>query len=143
MLDRLFVTSAATAIGELLQSARVDGKLAVVGDAKFVAAFRGRADIVAIALPTRAAAKVPGALPDFSTIEPSSLAGVIGVDATDALLGKWAPYVRDGGAIIVVDRSSVPAAEASRRALCAGLTAIEQRRLTRLVVTSGRVVQIS
>lgn len=144
MLDRLFAASAVTAIGELLRAARADGQLAVVGDAKVAASLRAHGDVVAIGLPARAAAKTPGALADFSTINPGSLAGVIAVDATDASLGQWAPYVRAGGVIIVVDRISArPAAEASRRALCAGLTAIEQRRLTRLVVTSGLVVGLT
>lgn len=144
MLDRLFAASAVTAIGELLKSLRATGKLAVVGDAKLAAAFRAQGDVVAIGLPPRSAAKLPGAIGDFSTLEPSSLSGVIAVDATDGALGDWAPYVRTGGAIIVVDRvSAKSAAQASRRALCAGLTAIEQRRLTRLVVTAGLVVHLA
>lgn len=133
-----------TAIGELLRSARADGKLAVVGDAKLAAALRAHGDVVAVGLPTRAAAKTPGALADFATLKTGALAGVIGVDATDGSLREWAPYVRAGGAVIVVDRLSArPAAEASRRALCAGLTAIEQRRLSRVVVTSGLVVGLA
>ena len=39
MLDGLFVTPAVTAIGEALQSARAEGKLAVVGNAKLAKAL--------------------------------------------------------------------------------------------------------
>lgn len=144
MLDRLFAASAVSAIGELLRTARADGQLAVVGDAKLAAGLRAHGDVVAIGLPPRVAAKTEGALADFSTVPTGSLASVIGVGATDSSLVEWAPYVRAGGAIVVVDRVTAhSAAEASRRALCAGLTSIEQRRLSRLVVTSGLVVRLT
>jgi len=53
------------------------------------------------------------------------------------LLRGWSRVVRDGGAIVFVDRGH--AHEASRRALCGGLTEIEQRRAGRAVITSGVV----
>lgn len=144
MLDRLFISTAITAIAELLGSARADGKLAVVGNAKVATAFAKRGDVVAIGLPPRSAAKASESLPDFATISPRTLAAVIGIDPSETSLGEWSPYLRDGGAIIVVDRLSArTAADASRRALCAGLTAIEQRRLPRLVVTSGLVTHLT
>lgn len=144
MLDRLFITPAITAIAELLGSARADGKLAVVGNAKVATAFAKRGEVVAIGLPPRSTAKGSESLPDFTTIAPRSLAAVIGVDPKETSLAEWTPYLRDGGAIIVVDRLSAhTAADVSRRALCAGLTAIEQRRLPRLMVTSGVVTHLS
>src|SRR5207245_881240 len=59
-------------------------------------------------------------------------------------LREWARVTRDGGAIVLVDRGSVRgrAPEASRRALCAGLTELEQRRVGRLVITSGLVTHM-
>jgi hypothetical protein len=45
--------------------------------------------------------------------------------------------LRPGGALVLF--STLPAAELSRRALCAGLVDIEQRRAGRYLVTSGRV----
>jgi len=48
--------------------------------------------------------------------------------------------VRDGGAIVLVDRGRAP--DASRRALCGGLTELEQRRAGRVVVTSGLVTHL-
>jgi len=50
--------------------------------------------------------------------------------------GGWLRAVRPGGAVVLV--GAPPAAEQSRRALCAGLVDLEQRRTGRLVVTSGR-----
>jgi hypothetical protein len=52
--------------------------------------------------------------------------------ATPALWAGVAP----GGAVVLL--GAAPAAEQSRRALCAGLVDLEQRRAGRLVVTSGR-----
>jgi len=142
VLDGLFVTPAATAIGEALTSARADGKLAVVGDAKLASALAAHRDVLPVGLSARAAKKTPGAVPDLSAVEAASLAAVIGVDivaddAWQATLATWTRVVRDGGAIVLVDRGH--AEEASRRALCAGLTEIEQRRAGRAVITSGLV----
>ncbi len=146
MLDGLFVTPAVTAIGEALASARADGKLAVVGNGKLAAALaEGTLDVVPIGLSARAAKKLTNALADLSSLEDRSLAAVVGVDiATDegweARLREWARVVRDGGAIVFVDRGHAP--EASRRALCAGLSEIEQRHAGRVVVTSGVVTHL-
>ena len=140
MLDSLFVTPAITAIDEALKSASADGALAVVGNAKLAQALAKRGEVLAVGLTPRAAKKIPGALADLSTIDPGSLAGVVGVDATDESVRAWVRVVKDGGAVILVDRNHGP--EASRRALCAGLTEIEQRRVGRVVITSGLVTQL-
>src|ERR1700733_4739638 len=144
MLEALFVTPALTAVTEALRSASADaGKLAVVGPATrapgLAAAER---DGVAVGLSPRAAKKHPNALADLSSVDTRSLAGVVGVDiatsdAWEATLAEWARTVRDGGAVVLVDRGH--AAEASKRALCAGLTELEQRHVGRLVITSGLV----
>lgn len=149
MLDGLFVTPAVTAVTEALRSARVDdGKLAVVGDAKLATALAKppkSSVVVAVGLSQRAAKKHPSALADLSSIDDGSLAGVIGVDVAmrddwEAALRDWSRVVRDGGALVFVDRGR--AAEASRRALCAGLTELEQRHAGRLVITSGLVTHL-
>lgn len=161
MLNSLFVTPAVTAIDEALGSTRAEGKLAVVGNAKLATALRdaGRSgpetgptgsmtrarDVVPIGLSERAAKKLTNALADLSSIEDRSLDAVVGVDiATDdgweITLRDWARVVRDGGVLIFVDRGHAP--EASRRALCAGLTEIEQRHAGRVVVTSGLVTHL-
>lgn len=144
MLEGLFVTPALTAVTEALRSASADaGKLAVVGHAKLATALASaEREVVAIGLSTRAAKKHPKALADLSSVDARSLAGVVGVDvatsdAWEATLSEWSRTVRDGGAVVLVDRGH--AAEASRRALCAGLTELEQRHVGRLVITSGLV----
>ncbi|HTL36760.1 MAG TPA: hypothetical protein VL326_26680 [Kofleriaceae bacterium] len=146
MLDGLFVTPAVTAIAEALSSANVDGKLAVVGNAKLASALaEGKRDVLPIAMSARATKKLTNALADLSSIEDGSLSAVIGVDiATDdgweLTLKEWRRVVRDGGAIVFVDRGHAP--EASRRALCSGLTEIAQRHVGRTIVTSGLVTHL-
>jgi hypothetical protein len=145
VLDGLFVTPAVTAIGEALASARADGPVVVVGNAKLAAALRGQREVIAVGLSARAAKKLDASLLDTTTLDARAFAAVIGVDvatdeAWDRTLREWIRIVRDGGAIVLVDRGH--AAEASRRALCAGLTEIEQRHAGRTVVTSGLVTHL-
>ncbi len=142
MLDGLFVTPAVTAITEALASAGAGGQLVVVGNAKLATALQSKHSVIAVGLSARAAKKVPGALDDTSSLETGSCAAVIGVDVTttdgwEAAMREWTRVVKDGGVIVLVDRGHAP--EASRRALCAGLTEIEQRHAGRAVVTSGLV----
>jgi len=142
VLDGLFVTPAVTAIGEALASTPA-GRIAVIGHAKLATALAdAKRDVVPIGLSARAAKKLTNVLADLSAIEPRSLAAVVGVDITvddgwETTLREWTRVVRDGGAIVLVDRGHAP--EASRRALCSGLTEIEQRHAGRTVVTSGLV----
>ncbi|MEO8550524.1 MAG: hypothetical protein ABI678_11145 [Kofleriaceae bacterium] len=122
MLDGLFVAPALAAVGEALRSAH--------------------AEEGTVAVSPRASKKHAGALDDLSSIEPRSLAAVIAVDVSldetwQASLEAWSRVVRDGGAIVLLDRGHAP--ETSRRALCAGLTEVEQRRAGRTIVTSGLV----
>jgi hypothetical protein len=146
VLDGLFVTPAVTAIGEALASARADGKLAVIGNAKLAKALAdAQRDVLPIGLSARAAKRLTNALADLSSIEDRSVAAVIGVDVAiddgwEITLREWTRVVRDGGAIVFVDRGHAP--EASRRALCAGLSEIEQRHAGRVVVTSGLVTHL-
>jgi hypothetical protein len=146
VLDSLFVTPAVAPIVEALGSARADGKLAVIGNAKLAAALVAKKrEIIAIGLSSRAAKKLTNALADLSSIEARSLHGVIGSDIAiddgwEITLAHWREVVRDGGVLVFVDRGH--AAEASRRALCAGLTEIEQRHVGRTIVTSGLVTHL-
>lgn len=147
MLDGLFVTPAVTAIVEALASAGLAARaqIAVVGNAKLAAALAETHDVIPIGLSARAAKKLPGNLPDTASIEPASLAAVVGVElAADEAwadtLRAWIRVVRDGGLIVAVDRGH--AEEASRRVLCAGLSELEQRHAGRSVVTSGLVTHL-
>jgi hypothetical protein len=142
MLDALFVTPAATAIMEALGSAKAEGPLAVVGNARFAKVLGATREVIPVALTARAAKKLPKAIADLTSLPPASLAAVIGVDLAinadwQATLRDWSRVVRDGGAVVFVDRGHPP--EASRRALCGGLTEIEQRRAGRVIITSGLV----
>ncbi len=146
MLDGLFVTPAVTAITEALDSAKAEGRIAVIGNVKLAQAFATKRDVLPVGLTARAAKKLSNHLADTSTIEDRSLAAVVGVDITSdeawsETLSQWSRLVRDGGALVFVDRGH--AAEASRRALCAGLTELEQRHAGRVVVTSGLVTHLS
>ncbi|NVB85353.1 MAG: hypothetical protein HOV81_43720 [Kofleriaceae bacterium] len=146
MLDGLFVTPAVTAIVEALASSASEGKLAVIANAKLATALAdARRDVLPVGMSSRAAKKLTNALADLSSIEDRSLAAVVGVDITvddgwEITLKEWTRVVRDGGAIVFVDRGHAP--EASRRALCSGLTEIEQRHAGRTVITSGLVTHL-
>ena len=148
MLDGLFVTPAVTAINEALASAAPDGRLAVIGNAKLASALAGARkgnEVLPIGMTPRAARRLTNALADLSSIPDHSLAAVVGVDIAiddgwELALEDWARVVRDGGVLVFVDRGHAP--EASRRALCAGLTEIQQRHAGRTVVTSGLVTHL-
>jgi hypothetical protein len=142
VLAGLFVTPAVTAIKDALTSAKIEGALAVVGNAKLATAIGAVHDVIPVGLSARAAKKLPRAIADLSSVEPGSLAALIGVeiaadDNWQATLRDWSRVVRDGGVIIIVDRGHPH--EASRRALCGGLSEIEQRHAGRAVITSGLV----
>jgi len=145
MLDGLFVTPAVIAITDALASAKAEGPIAVIGNAKLARALGGKCAVTPVGLSARAAKKLTNALADLSTIETGSLAAVVGVDVTSdegwtETLRAWSRVVRDGGALVFVDRGH--ASEASRRALCAGLTELEQRHAGRAVITSGLVTHL-
>ena len=146
MLDALFVTPAATAITEALASAKAEGRIAVIGNARLAKVLATARDVIPVGLSARAAKKLPKALPDLTSITAASLAAVIGVDLTSdtdwqATLRSWSRVVRDGGALIFVDRGHPH--EASRRALCSGLSEVEQRHAGRAIITSGLVSHLA
>lgn len=133
-------------VSEALGSARADGKLAVIGNARLASALAAaKREVVPIGLSARAAKKLTNAMADLTAIEDRSLSAVVGVDIAvddgwEITLGEWRRVVRDGGVLVFIDRGH--AAEASRRALCAGLSEIEQRHVGRTVVTSGLVTHL-
>jgi len=136
MLDGLFITPAVTLIDEALAAAKASGAIAVVGSARLAKALADKREVIAVDLPPRAAKKHAGKVATLDELVPGSVVAVVGVLATDAKVTAWMRLVPDGGAIVTVDRND--AVEASRRVLCAGLRALEQRKSGRLVVTSGR-----
>jgi hypothetical protein len=144
MLDGLFLASTVSAVRAALASAGADGKIVVVGDVKLGKALLGEG-IAAIVV----AAKPPRGVPDAVTgtidqlpLEAGAASAVVGVGAVDhaTALAEWCRVVRDGGAVVLVDRGDAVAA--TRLALCAGLTEIEQRAAGRVTVTSGLVTTL-
>ena len=66
--------------------------------------------------------------------------GALTADAASPKLAEWMRVVRPGGGVVLVDR--VARTQATRLALCAGLTELEQRAAARAVVTSGKVASL-
>ncbi len=147
MLDGLFVAPAVAAITEAL--GEVKGTVAVIGDAKIAQALAAKHTVIAVGISGRATKKLPKPLAEtavdsVTTIDPSSLAAVVGLNVTEdgwvETLRAWTRAVRDGGMLVLIDKGH--AAEASRRALCVGLTELEQRHAGRAVITSGLVTHL-
>ncbi len=135
-------TSGSPGTSESSASAGSPAVIAVVGNARLASALGATREVIPVGLSARAAKKLRGTARELSAIEPASLAALVGLDLAVApgweeALRDWSRVVRDGGAIVFVDRGH--AHEASRRALCGGLTEIEQRRAGRAVITSGVV----
>ena len=148
MLDGLFLTSTVSAIRAALASADTDGDVIVVGDLKLGKSLRQegvKAVLVATGKsPKGATDAVAGAL-DKLPLPDHGAGALVGVGAASrddaaAILTEWCRTVRDGGAVILVDRGA--ATDATRLALCAGLTELEQRTAGRFTITSGLVTSL-
>ncbi|MBP6628570.1 MAG: hypothetical protein KBG28_16460 [Kofleriaceae bacterium] len=152
MLEALFLASTVGAIRAALATTEGGatgtegrGRVVVVGDDRLARALLGEGVAVTAVVATEAKARrLPGAVvgPADAVPLPDRAAGaVIGVGATStdgpALVAGWARLVRDGGVLVLVDRGAP--AVASRRALAAGVTDLEQRSAGRMVITSGVV----
>jgi SAM-dependent methyltransferase len=142
----LFSGNAANEVEAALAAAGVAGRVAVLGDARLARrlADAGR-DVVCIGTTTRtlkrartpAVAGSPGALPlGVGAMAALVAGGLAELDSWEQFLAEWCRVVAPGGLVVVVDRRAP--AELGRRALCAGLTAIEQRSAGRTVITAGR-----
>jgi SAM-dependent methyltransferase len=143
----LFSGQAAQQVEAALASARVDGPIAVLGDTRLARhlAAAGRDVLCVAGAATRALRRArlravtgsPSALPLVSAGFAALVAGgLVEVDTWEPLLAEWCRAVAPGGLVVVVDRGTPT--ELSRRALCGGLTAIEQRAVGRTVITAGR-----
>ncbi|HUQ06452.1 MAG TPA: hypothetical protein VM261_28305 [Kofleriaceae bacterium] len=145
MFDRWLVAGAAPAIEAALASiapAR-SGAVAVIGDARLARALASRGRAVTLSgVDAAATKKLPPTVTITDALPDRSATAVIGCgagerDDWEAVLETWSRAVVDGGGLVLVDRA--PAIELSRRALCAGLSALEQRVAGRWLVTSGLV----
>ena len=152
VIDAIFIGATTSAVTEALQSAGVrSGAVAVIGPPRLGRALgeRGYEIVQIVDRPrprprTSAIARQVHAPPASLPLADSELAALVagGAGGGDwqALLAEWSRVVRDGGVLVLVDRA--PPAEMARRALCSGLTEIEQRRAGRKVVTSGCVAKL-
>jgi hypothetical protein len=153
VFDGLFLASTVAAVAAALKNAGLDPTRPVggVGDLRLARALADRGHKVLIVgadarglrrLKKRGRGAGVQAAPDALPIRDRALAAVVGVGAAsgercDATVAEWSRGVVEGGPVILVDK--IDAADASRIALCAGLTEIEQRAAGRGVVTSGIV----
>jgi len=153
LFDGLFFARTLAAVDAALDSAAVppEPPVAVIGDLRLGRALaeRGRRVVILDRDRRRLRRLKRGHLvcasPDALPIADRTLSALIGLgvgarDDWQAILGEWSRTVGDGGVLVLVDRT--PAAEMTRRALCAGLAEIEQRSAGRVVVTSGLVTAI-
>ncbi|KAB2887148.1 MAG: hypothetical protein F9K40_21845 [Kofleriaceae bacterium] len=150
MLSRWLVAGAAPAIEAALASiapAR-NNPIAVIGDARLARALASHGRTVTLTAVDAAATstkKLPPSVTVVDALPDRGAAAVIGCGAGERddwveTLETWSRAVVDGGGLVLVDRA--PAIELSRRALCAGLTALEQRVAGRWIVTSGLVCDL-
>lgn len=125
----LFSGHAARHVRTALEAARVEGRVAVLDHPRLARQLAAvRKDVIS-------AEHGSGALEGggFGAVVAGGLARA---EDWQARLGAWCSAVGPGGLIVLVDRGQ--ATELSRRALCGGLTHIEQRAAGRVLVTSGR-----
>ncbi|MEZ4403729.1 MAG: hypothetical protein R3B06_27140 [Kofleriaceae bacterium] len=139
MLDGLWIASAAPAVEAALASMAATGPVAVLHSVRLARALaaRGRA-VVLVAPAGRYDGATAAAVPTTPTY--AALIGQHSAADGPATLAAWMAAVCAGGGVVMVDRAA--ATELSRRALCAGLTALEQRVAGRWTVTSGVVTRL-
>lgn len=123
----LFTGHAADQVREALERARVSGRVAVIEN-------------------DRLARRLGDARREVVNVEGDALAeggfaavvagGLARAEDWQERIAAWCRAVVPGGLIVLVDRGR--ATELARRALCGGLTAVEQRAAGRVLVTSGR-----
>jgi hypothetical protein len=151
VIDAIFIGATTSAVTEALQSAGLwDGVVAVLGTPRLGRALGERGYEIVQVLdrprprPRSTIARQVQAQPASLPLADGELAALVAGGANgndwDTLLTEWSRVVRDGGVIVIVDRAPPP--EMARRALCSGLTEIEQRRAGRKMVTSGCVAKL-
>jgi len=148
VLSSLFIGPTAALVDDVL--AAVVGTVAVIGAPKLARALseRGRS-VIAVADVPRSLKRLRGAgisaAAQSLPVGDGALAAAVGVgagalDQWEELVREWSRAVVEGGCVVMIDRG--PAAELSRRALCAGLMDIRQRSAGRVIATSGWVAKL-
>ncbi|HEU5058775.1 MAG TPA: hypothetical protein VFU21_19715 [Kofleriaceae bacterium] len=124
----LFTGHAADEVRAALDRAGVSGRIAVVDNDRLARRLgtAGR-EVVQVG---------GGALDEGAGFGAVIAGGLARADDWQEKIAAWCRALAPGGLVVLVDRGH--ATELSRRALCGGLTAIEQRTAGRVLVTSGR-----
>lgn len=151
MFGSLFIASTVAAIHEALTASAIDGVVVVVCQPRIGAGLRQRGvSVVQVSERVRGLRRLDGlrvcAAEHQLPFASASVAAVVGFGVGESAgsedrLTEWQRVVRDGGAIVLVDRGSP--SDHTRRALCAGLCEIEQRHAGRTVVTNGLVTKLA
>lgn len=123
----LFTGHAADQVRQALDRAGVSGRVAVIDNDRLA---RRLGDAGREVVNLEGAALAEGG---FAALVAGGLARA---EDWQERIAAWCGAVVPGGLIVLVDRGQ--ATELSRRALCGGLTAVEQRAAGRVLVTSGR-----
>ncbi len=157
VLDILFSRSLIDAIAAILRPSLIDSEaqelehmaqnvtektVIVFARPRFTRALASRGypvaspgDAVRVPMPQR-----PEFLPDHAALAGTTAAIIaVGVGQRDdwhELITTWRQAVDSEGPVVFVDRG-VPAVEMSRRALCGGLSGLEQRRIGGQILTSA------
>src|SRR5262245_35712442 len=122
----LFTGHAADEVRAALDRAGVSGKVAVIDNQRLARQLsEGGREVVSVA--------GADAGSGFAALIAGGLARA---DDWQERMASWCRAVTPGGMLVLVDRGQ--ATELARRALCGGLTAVEQRVAGRVLVTSGR-----
>jgi hypothetical protein len=141
VLDGLWIASAAPAIVAALASMAASDPIAIVASPRLARALTSRGHRVTLVGSGNVGdGTVIATLPSTAQFGAVIGVGVGELAEWQATVGAWAAAAVDGGGVVMVDRG--PAIELSRRALCAGLTALEQRVAGRWIVTSGLVSRL-
>jgi hypothetical protein len=123
----LFTGHAADEVRAALDRARISGSVAVVENERLARRLGGAG---------REVVTVEGAAPEGEGFAALVAGGLARADDWQERIAAWCRAVAPGGLIVLVDRGQ--ATELARRALCGGLSAVEQRAAGRVLVTSGR-----
>ncbi len=122
----LFARHAADEVRSALDRAGVSGKVAVVDNERLARQLsEGGREVVSV-----------GGAESGAGFAALVAGGLARADDWQAQMAAWCGAVAPGGLVVLVDRGQ--ATELARRALCGGLTAVEQRAAGRVLVTSGR-----
>ncbi len=123
----LFTGHAADEVSAALDRAGVSGRVAVIENDRLARRLGGAG---------REVVRLEGGALEEGGYSALIAGGLARAEDWQERIAAWCRAVVPGGLIVLIDRGQ--ASELSRRALCGGLAAVEQRAAGRLLVTCGR-----